>query len=69
MTQSPADRLTVVEDAVASLAEGIGAFKPLPLGQHPALRAILENATVRNGSNETRPYTLPDHRQIVGRVA
>lgn len=61
-------RLLRIEDAIASLAEGIALFKPLPLQRHPALREIVTEQAARNGVPDARPYVVPEHSQVIGRV-
>jgi hypothetical protein len=61
-------RLTRIEDAIASLNDGIALFKPLPLQRHPALREIVAERAARNKVPESRPYFTPEHTQTTGRV-
>lgn len=63
-------RLDGIEDAIASVYAGLCCFKPLPLGrpEHAALAELIQRAAIRNGGQETRPFTMPEHRQIGGVV-
>ena len=64
-------RLDEIEDAVASLNQGIACFKPVQLArsENASLRAIVERVEARKGGQEARPYVLPGHTQVGGRAA
>lgn len=55
-------------EAIAALNSGVSVIKPIPLSRYPGLREILEAHAARSGGQEQRPYTMPEHTQIVGGV-
>jgi hypothetical protein len=64
-------RLDEIESALVSLNHGVSCFKPVQLArsENASLRAIVERVAARNGGQERRPYVLPEHSHIDGRVA